>query len=114
MICIDADDAKNARRKAICECERRGSSGHELLHQLAETSEARGDIFFTGQAREDVFESCVCYVAAQFFHGAVGDDFAVVENDDAVAEAFDDIEDVRGLEDRFSVVGQLADQIFEQ
>jgi hypothetical protein len=48
------------------------------------------------------------------FGGAIGDQRAFVDDEDAVADALDDIEHVGAVEDGFAVGGQGGEQVFDE
>ena len=51
------------------------------------------------EVEEDGFEGVLAGVLAEFGHGAEGDEFAAVDDADAVGEFFGDVEEVGGHED---------------
>jgi len=52
------------------------------------------------EVREDLFERTACECGSKLIHGVVCDNAALVEHDDARAEALDDVEDVRRIQNR--------------
>jgi hypothetical protein len=65
-------------------------------------------------AHEEVFEGFTFCTLAEFIESSFDDEFAVVDDADAVTKAFDDFEDVGGEEDGGAVADEVEQEVFHE
>ena len=67
---------------------------------------ARQKVFGGRQLVEDMFQRLLAGLFHELCDCAIGDNRSLMNDDDSLADAFDDIEDVLAVDDRFALVGQ--------
>ncbi len=81
---------------------------------IPDMSDVRCAALLVGELTEDVFEIALLRLLSEFRDGSVRNKVSFVDDQDTVADAFDDFENVRAVEDRLAILRQRRDEILDE
>jgi hypothetical protein len=74
----------------------------------------RACVLLTDELGKDAFEAAELHDGCELGGWSVGEELALGEDDDAVADLLDDFEDVRDVKNRLPFCGEFLEEVFEE